>query len=69
MSSYGEIQQEFVHRYMDTESVVGVRIAKTDDQFVLVVQIDGETPSEIPSEFRGIPVVIRHAARPVLAYS
>jgi hypothetical protein len=69
MSSYADAQREFVHRYMDADAVVGVRIAKRDDELVLVVQIEGETPDGLPGTFHDIPVVIHHAARPVLAYS
>ena len=69
MSNYAEAQREFVHRYMDADAVVGVRIQKIDGELKLVVQIDGDTPHELPKQFRGIPVVIRHAGRPSLAYS
>ncbi len=69
MSSYADAQREFVHRYMDADSVVGVRIARRDGDLVLIVQIDGELPDGLPETFRGVPVVIHRAARAVLAYA
>jgi hypothetical protein len=69
MSSLTDVQQAFVHRYMDDNGVLGVRICEIDGQNTLVVDIrDGASP-ELPDEFRDLPVVVRTGNPAVLAYS
>jgi hypothetical protein len=68
MSSFTDIQQAFVHRYIDHDGVNGVRVAKIDDEMVLLVEVDNVDAAQLPEEFRGLPVRVCESGRAVLAY-
>jgi hypothetical protein len=69
MSSFTDIQQAFVRRYMSDGDVVGVRVRKIDGQMVLFVEVRDPKAVELPDTFGGLPVVVREGRRAVLAYS
>ncbi|MGH3264890.1 MAG: hypothetical protein ACRDNS_23190 [Trebonia sp.] len=68
-STLSEIQQSFVHAYMDEAGVVGVRVRELDGEMVLYVELeDAVGPVSLPEEFRGLPVRRAEGRRAVLAY-
>ncbi len=69
MSNLTEIQQAFVHRFMDDNGVLGVRVRKIDGQDTLVVDVREGASPEVPETFRELPVVVRTGSPAVLAYS
>ena len=69
MSSFTDIQQAFVRRYMDSGDVIGVRIRKLNGEIVLFVEVSDGKSVDLPETFRGLPVVVRTGSRAVLAYS
>lgn len=70
MSSFTDIQQDFVRRYMsDGGGVIGVRVRKLDGQIVLFVEVSDDKSVDLPVNFRNLPVVVRKGQRAILAYS
>ncbi|MGH2853835.1 MAG: hypothetical protein ACRDLF_06550 [Solirubrobacteraceae bacterium] len=69
MSSFTDIQQAFVHRYMNDEDVIGVRIRRLDGRIVLFVEVGDRNAVDLPETFRGLPVVVHAGRRAMLAYS
>ena len=70
MNSLADIQQAFVHRYMDDDDrVIGVRVRELDGETVLYVEVSDRTRVELPASFRGLRVVVREAHRALLAYA
>ncbi len=69
MSSFTDIQQAFVRRYMDDGGVIGVRVRKIDGQMALFVEVSDLKATDLPDTFGGLPVVVREGHRAVLAYS
>lgn len=71
MNSFADIQQAFVHRYMDDESdrVIGVRIRELEGETVLYVDVSDLAGVELPEVFRGLRVVVRETRRALLAYA
>ena len=67
MSSFTEIQQAFVRRFMD-ENVIGVRVQRIDDEMTLVVDVYDPAKTEFPETFGGLDVRVRAGRRAVLAY-
>jgi hypothetical protein len=69
MRSYSAIQQAFVHRYMDIDGVIGVRVQQIEGTMTLVVQVEKlDLPVQMPTVFEGLPVGVQLSRRAVLAY-
>lgn len=69
MSNLADTQRAFVHQYMDDENVVGVRVRKLEDQFVLFVEVGKAAATDMPEVFGDLPVVVREGHRAQLAYA
>ncbi len=69
MSSFTDIQQEFVRRYMTNGDVIGVRVCRLDGQMVILVEVSDDRRHDLPINFRNLPVVVRKGQRAMLAYS
>lgn len=69
MSNLTDIQQAFVHRYMDGDEMIGVRVRKIDGRIVLFVEVSDRKSVDLPGTFRGLPVVVREGRPAMLAYS
>jgi hypothetical protein len=69
--SLSDVQQSFVRRYMTDSRILGVRVRRCDDIWTLDVEIDAERAAtiDLPGEYRGIPVRVRHGVPAVLAYA
>jgi hypothetical protein len=69
MSSFTDIQQAFVHRYMDDGDVIGVRVREIDGRIALFVDVANSSSVDLPKTFRDLPVIVREGGRAILAYS
>lgn len=69
MSSFTDTQQAFVRRYMDTGGVIGVSVRKIDGQMTLLVEVSDDKRTDLPLNFRNLPVVVRNGRRATLAYA
>jgi hypothetical protein len=68
--SLTDIQQAFVHRYMDNDDdVIGVRVREIDGRIVLFVKVSGRKHVDLPETFRGLPIIVSEGHRAMLAYS
>jgi hypothetical protein len=69
MSSLTDTQQAFVHRYMDDDNVIGVRVRELEGEIVLFVEVlDSTAAADLPDDFRDLRVVVHEGHRAVLAY-
>lgn len=69
MSSFTDIQQAFVHRYMENDGVIGVRVRKIDGRIVLFVEVSDCKSIDLPETFRDLPVIVSQGHPAMLAYA